>query len=745
VYLAGVPASTALIDLRGDALPDDVAVIRYEAREALSRPFEIDIEFSTADAGFQVDACLRTSLLLTLIDAVQGQRLFHGVVDRAEFSYYTGDRFHFRVRLRPAIAALAHREGCRIYQDRNLVDILQEVFAASGVDKVEFQLQQSYEAKEYVVQYRESELNFIQRLMEDEGVFYFFRHKPEEHTMIITDDPSAFVASDDAPEVIFSMGQGLSGEPLKDFTRTRSLRTSSARVRDYDFEKPQQKPDAMLPAKEAWPMPFYEYPGGFTKSAIGQRRAKARISERRRDADVVRGTSRAIGLRCGVPFNVDGAAQDCLNGEFVVVELRTWGEQTLESGGPNETCHNEFNGIPAGAPYAPPRIAKRPRIRGIQTAMVTGPGSEAEAIHVDKYGRLKVHFHWDRIGQFDDKSSCWLRVSQVPMGGSMILPRVTWEVSVCFLEGDPDRPLVLGRLYNAERTPPYALPGTQASGSLKSSSSPGGAGMNEIKMADSGGSQGWSMHASKDLNITVGHDKNEKVGVDETHDVTVNVSVSIGSNETLDVGGNQSIDVGAVMSHKIGGDQSIDVGGNETSNATANYVEKIGGDRSYTVGGNMTVINNTIKQTIGGNLTRNVGTAVVTASIASITDEIGGNYTENVGLAKIELCKGMSSETVGGNKNLTSLAAELHLVKGNLDTASDASVTHLVGGLHYAKVAGDYSVKAPIVALIGAIGDFKGGGSNLKLGGGPVVLKGSKIAIETALLVKLGTSLTMGS
>jgi type VI secretion system secreted protein VgrG len=148
---------------------------------------------------------------------------------------------------------------------------------------------------------------------------------------------------------------------------------------------------------------------------------------------------------------------------------------------------------------------------------------------------------------------------------------------------------------------------------------------------------------------------------------------------------------------------------------------------------------------VAGDLSRTVGTAAVAASVASINSEIGGNYTENVGAVKIELMNGMSSETVGGNKNLTSLAAELHVVSGSVDQASDASVTNLVGGLHYAKVAGDYSVKAPIIALIGAIGDFKGGGSNLKLGGGPVVLSGSKIAIETALLVKLGGSLTQGS
>jgi type VI secretion system secreted protein VgrG len=327
----------------------------------------------------------------------------------------------------------------------------------------------------------------------------------------------------------------------------------------------------------------------------------------------------------------------------------------------------------------------------------------------------------------------------------MILPRVSWEVSVAFFNGDPDQPFVLGRVYNAEKAPPYGLPGAKASGSLKSMSSPGAAGSNEIKMADSGGSQGFSVHAQKDLNITVLHDKTEKVGVDETRSVTVNVNSTVGADEKTQIGGSQSIDVGAVMSQNVGGNQAIEVSGNETSNATANFVEKVGGKRSYEVGGNQTVISNMVKNTIDGDISSSVGTASMAASIASITDQIGGNYSETVGAVKLDLTKGMHSESIGGDKNLTSTAAELHLVKGNFITVGDAAVTVLVGGLHYQKVAGDYSVKAPMIALIGAVGQFKGGGSELKLGGGPVVLTGSKVMIETALLVKLGSSLTMGS
>jgi type VI secretion system secreted protein VgrG len=743
-----VSGATAYLDLRGDKLPADVAAIRYQAREAVSRPYEVEVEFSTTDPGYHVDDCLRTTALLTLVDAEAGQRVFHGTIDRASFEYWTGTHYHFKIRLRPGIAALAHREDSRIFQDVSVVDVIQTIFTEAGIDKVDVQLTGTYDPREFIVQYRESQLNFVQRLMEDEGIFYFFRHKPEGHTIVLADDPKAFVAAgdaDDAPDVRFAMGQGLGDVPLVDFSLTRALRPSAVLLRDYDFEKPGQKPESKLPAKEAWSLPHYEYPGGFSKSAVGERRAKGRISMLRRDAATGRGSSNAIGLRCGVPFEVDGAAQACLNGTFVVVELTTHGEQTLESGGANQVCNNEFVAVPQGAPWAPATVARTPRIRGIQTATVTGPGSAEQAIHVDKYGRIKVRFHWDRVGQQDDTSSCWLRTAQVPMGGAMVLPRVGWEVSVGFFNGDPDQPFFLGRVYNAEKTPPYPLPGTKASGALKSMSSPGGAGNNEIKMADSGGSQGWSLHASKDLNIRVNHDKNEKVGVDESHSVTVNVDVSVGSNDKLSVGGHQGIDVGAVLGHNVKGSQTIKVSGNETNNATANLVEHVTGDRSYKVGGRQLVICNTVKQTVDGDLERNVGTAEIIGSIKSITTKIGGNYDETVGAVKVELMKGTSSETVGGDKNLTSTAAELHLVTGNWDQASDASVTNLIGGLHYQKVAGEYSVKAPIIALIGAIGEFKGGGSSLKLGGGPVVLTGSAIAIETALLVKLGGSLKMGA
>ena len=747
-----MPATDALFQLSGEVLPADARVQRYRAREAVSQPFEVEVDFSTLDSSFDVTRCLRESLLLSIVDGAGRARYFHGVCERAEFVDLIGQganetRLYFRVLLRPALAALAHRENSKIWQFNPTPDVIKDVLAGAGVDKVEWKAYQSYDQREFVVQYRESELAFISRLLEDEGLFYFFRHGPEGHVMIVADDPDAFKVPDGEDAVVLAMdsGLGLLGEPLGDFSRTRALRTGHVALRDYDFEKPQNAPVAGVDAEERWPMRRYHYPGGFTKSAEGKRRAAAMLASRRRDSDVCRGRSSAIGLHPGAPFRVEGGEPEWVNGEFVCIELLTYGEQSSAAADHNFACKNAFTGVPVGAPWAPARVTPRPRIRGIQTAVVTGSSGDDQSIHTDKFGRIKVRFHWDRIGQHDHNSSCWLRTQQLATGGSMLLPRVGWEMAVAFLDGDPDRPFCLGRIYNGEQSSALGLPANKASGSIRSHSSPGGGGANEIKMGDSGGGQGHGIKAQKDFNVTIGHDKNETIGVDEEHNVKVNLSTSVGSNETITVSANQTVTIGAMLSHKIGGSQSITVGGMESDDATANYVEKMGGNRSYTVGANQIVICNGIKTTGKGGITRTIGAASIRGAVGSISDNVGGSYTETVGAVRLEVIKGVSSETVGGLKSQQIAAAEVHLIDGNQQSSCDAAVTQMIGGLHYQNIAGDYSVKAPMITLLGAVGVFKGGGSELKLGGAPVVMKGSKIAIKAAMVIKMGSSLKMGS
>jgi len=724
----------------------------YQVLEALSRPFEIDVHFHTSDATFEASSCIGQPLLLVVVDEDGAARPFHGVVDRAEFSrvhYQLGvPRFEFRMHLVPALSALAYREDCRIFQNKSIIDVIQTIFAEAGIaSTVQYQLTATYSKREFIVQYRESTLNFVSRLMEDEGIFYFFQHAPGGHTMFVADTEAAFVLMD-APEVEFSMGQGLLADRLERFTRTRTLRTTNVQLRDYDFEKPQLKPEATQAKPDGWPMLHYEYPGGFTKSADGTRRATARMRELRAEVDVCRGESDAIGLRVGAPFMVGGVAEGCLSGQFVVTSLLTRGQMKmgLERDSEAITLHNEFTAIPVGSPYAPPRLARKPRIRGIQTVVVVGPSTDSDqSIHVDNYGRIKVHFFWDRVGQLDENASCWLRTNQAMMGGSMIHPRLGWELSVAFLDGDPDRPFAVGRLYNATNTPPGSLPADKASGSIKSLSSPGGAGQNEMKMSDTGGSQGHGMSAQKDLNSTIGNNKTETIGVDENHSVTVNMASAIGTSESLTVSGNQAVTIGSVLSENIGGNQSITVSGADTTNADSNLIEHVGGARSYSVSARSFTMQNGIEHTITGNLSRDVSIAQLTASVASITDNIVGNLTETATLAKIILAKGSVGETVTGNKNQIAAAAEVHLVKGSYEASCDDKVTRLIGALHQWKVTGDITLKGDKVTLVGATGTLSVGGStSIKLGGGPVVITGSKVTVEAPLIIKLGATMKIG-
>jgi type VI secretion system secreted protein VgrG len=668
-----------------------------------------------------------------------GVRHYDGLPDRVGFLTYRGSDYVFHLRLRPGLAALEHREGSRIFQDKSPVDVVKDILAEAGVDRdVEWRLRQTYAPREFLCQYRETEMNFVHRILEDEGIFYFFQHSADGHKLVFADDPGAFAREEGTPAVVLTPRQGSApgAQPLLEFRRTRTLRPTEVVLRDYDFERPDVPPTAAMPAPGSWPIRHFQYPGGFTASAEGSRRVRGRVSALRGDVDVCRGKSRAAGLLCGAPVTIEGANEPFLNGEFVVLELRSQGR--LGEG----ASDNEFSAIPQDAPFAVPHRAKKPKIRGIQTAVVTGPSNEPQAIHVDKYGRVKVRFLWDRSGKQDDTSSSWLRVSQLGLGGSMILPRVGWEVSVAFLDGDPDRPIVLGRTYNAENTPPYAQPGAAADSSFKSMATPGGAGHNEIKMSDSAGKQGMSISSQKDLNVSTGNDKNETIAVNEDHSVGSNYNVTIGSNETTTVSANQSVDVGNALQVKVTGAQTMDVGGNEQLHAKCDYVEKVGATRDYSVGGNQITISNGVRQNITGAFTRDVGAVQVNMSLASIDDNMLATYDEKVGAVTVQLVRGVAVESVATTKDQTSTAAELHVVPA-LSTSAKG-VKQLVGGVHLRKIAGDFVVQAPRILLGGGVGKFHAGGSSVDLNGGPVILKGSTIAIDAGVIVKLASDLKIG-
>lgn len=721
------------IHLSSSSLPDDASVRRFDAYEAISGPYRVTVELATADASFDLAACLRRRAMATLVDSRGRHRNFDGIIERGRYMGHTGVQHHFRIEIVPLLALLAHREDSRIFQDVTAVDVVNEVLGAAGIDeRVEWRLEQDVGARPFVVQYRETDLDFVQRLLEDEGIFFFFEHASEGHRLVLADHPGAFAVPDELAPVHLGLVQGLGEvtDPITHFARSYRIRPNEVLLRDFDAITPQVKPEAAAAAGGAWPLAVYEYPAGLrTADGQAERRAQARLKELRADADVAIGRSEAVGLCPGVPFLVSGASEPCNNGEFVVTELTTTGEQSPDGEVGNVACRNRFTAIPAGAPFAARRRVRRPRIRGIQTATVTGPTNEQQAIHTDEHGRVKVRFHWDRSGIGDDRSSAWLRVAQLGLGASMIIPRVGWEVAVGFENGDPDRPLVLGRLYNGKQRPMIDVPGQATCGAFKSLSSPGGAGSNQLGTDDAGDNQGFGLSGPKDMNTFVGADKTETVAVNEKHSVTGNLSSTVAGAEGWDIGADQAINVGDALQVKTG-PQMIAVGGNETVGSVANYIEAVG-DRSYSIGANRITISNGVRTLVSGAVTRSVGAVQAVVSAGAIQDSLG-NYIESVGAVKAELVLGDSAENVGGDKTLSNAVAELHLVTDYNTEA--ATVSRMVGGVHYTSCGGNYEVSAPEIALVGGVGHFSGGGSSLKLNGGPIVAKGPTIKIETALV-----------
>ncbi len=738
--------AVAEIYLFSDKLPADASVRRFSSDEGVSKPYRMTIEFATEDAGFVVKDLLKQRAGATLVDGGGKQRLLDGIVERAEFVGHTGRHFHFRVDIVPLLQTLAHREDSRIFQEKTVKEIVGQVLEDAGIDPatIDWRLQNDYPPREFVVQYRETDLNFVQRQCEDEGIFFFFEHSAEGHTLVFSDHAEGFKEQAGLHKVAFSMFQGeaeADGEPLEVFARQVKIRPTDVLIRDFDHVTPQVKPESVAAADGPVPLRVYEYPGGLrTADGQAERRAKVRLSELRRDVDTCVGESAAIGLCPGIPFSVAGASEPCNNGEFVVTELSMRGEQGVDGDG-NIACQNRFEAIPVGAPFAPPRRAKRPKIRGLQTAIVTGSSGEQQAIHCDDLGRIKVRFHWDRAGVGDDKSSCWLRVAQNAIGNSMIIPRVGWEVSVAFEGGDPNRPFVTNRLYNGKQQPMFDVKGKATAGSFKSMASPGAGKSNEFGTDDAGGSQGFNVSGGKDVNCFVGADRNETVAVDESISVTNNYSSTVGGTDTLNVGANQNISVGNALQVSTAGAQTISVGGNDDVGVEANYIEAIGGSRSYSIGGNRITISNGVRTMIDGAMTRDVGALQVNIAAGAINDGLGAAYTENVGAVKAELIRGDSAENVAGDKSLTSTAAELHMVASL--TLEAASVTRLVGGVHLTKCGGDYEVSAPEIALVGGVGHFKGGGSSLKLNGGPITAKGPKITLKAAAITFKAGSLKL--
>ncbi|TPK71342.1 type VI secretion system tip protein VgrG [Mesorhizobium sp. B2-3-14] len=673
-------------------------------RDEISRCFAYTVGFVSKSR--EIDPLKMLGGVVSVEGESDPKRWFSGLVSDFKLTRIEDRLTYYEASVRPWLWFLGNTTDCRIFQNMTAVEIVEKIFSKYGIAKFEKRLQGSYPSREYCVQYDESDLDFVQRLLEHEGIFYFFEHDEGKHTLVLCDAMSKLKPAPGYDKVLYNFeghGSRRDVEYITEWIPGSAVRPGAYVHTDYDFEKP----GADLMAKSAQPFAHqeasgenYRQPGAHLDVGRGDKIAGIR----REELQAVHQHSTAVGtvrgLFSGCKFTLESFPRDDQNQDYLVTSadyrLFDPGYRTQ-----NEAHSENFKVVlgiaPTKLPYRPPRITPRPLMRGPQTATVVGPSGEE--IFTDKYARVKVQFHWDRLGKKDQNSSCFVRVSQTWAGsgwGFIQIPRIGQEVIVDFIEGDPDLPIITGRVYNAAEMPPYGLPANATQSGWKSNSSKGGGGYNELMFEDKAGSELVNFQAQKDhhllikhdRNKTVQHDQSDRIDHDAKHSVGHNLDEDVGNNKTVKVGVDQTTNIGSNDTETVGANRSLTVGANETIHIGANSSETIGSNHSQTVGLVQTVTVGAARiDTVGATETRSVG--------AVQTNTIGASRSVTVGAGQ--------THSIGASDNWTVGASQIVQVSADQNFDVGGAQALQIGKSRATKIADDDAADV-------------GGGHNLKVG-----------------------------
>lgn len=548
------------------SLGEDVFLLQgFTGREAVSRlfNFHLDLLSEKNSISFQDVVGQKITIRVTHFDG--SERYFHGHVSRFAQSGADARFTHYQMEVVPWLWFLTRNADCKIFQNMSIPDIIQKVFKDRGFQDFRSSLTGTYEPREYCVQYRETDFNFVSRLMEQYGIFYFFQHEESKHTLVLGDSPSVFQACPGQSNVRYDLATSAldTSDVINGWHMEQELRTGKYSLTDYNFETPSTsllsgEPTVVnVGGNSAYEI--YDYPGEYLNQTQGGALSKLRMQEEEASHLVVSGSGLCRAFTSGYTFEIEEHFRSDMNGTYLLTEVQhvatVGGSYSLDGGGAGESYSNHFTCIQSSVPFRPARITPKPFVQGPQTALVVG--KSGEEIWVDKYGRIKVQFYWDRVGQKNEDSSCWIRVSQPWAGkgwGSMWIPRTGQEVIVSFLEGDPDRPIITGRVYNAEQDVPYPLPDHQTVSTFKSRSSKSGgtANYNEIRFEDKKGDEQIFINAEKDMDQRVENDSREFIGANRHLIVTTDQKEKVGGDLHIKVDGNRNEKIGQNMSLQIG-------------------------------------------------------------------------------------------------------------------------------------------------------------------------------------------------
>ncbi|HKC57491.1 MAG TPA: type VI secretion system tip protein TssI/VgrG, partial [Vicinamibacterales bacterium] len=542
-------------------------------REELGRISEYHLDLLSDNGEVDVDAILGKNVTIKLALPDDSTRHFNGFVTRFAQGEMHGRYYQYTAVVHPWLWYLTRTADCRIFQEMTVPDILKKVFADHPMADFKFELTSSYRKWTYCVQYRETDFNFVSRLMEHEGIYYYFRHTDGHNTLVITDSCSKHTPAAGCEELAFIPPERLVRPELEhigSWQFSREIQPGVYVHKDYDLERPSVdlKTQKVL-ARTYSPSNYevFDYPGTYVQKPDGEQYAGVRIDEFGTQFEVVDGMTNARGMTVGALFTLDGHPRADQNREHLVIAAHydlvfSDYEAAPEGGGTSYQCR--FSAMSTQQQFRPRRATPKPFVQGPQTAMVVGPAGDE--IYTDQFGRVKVQFHWDRLGKKDENSSCWMRVSHPWAGkgwGAVSTPRIGQEVIVDFLEGDPDQPIVTGRVYNAECQPPFGFPAGAVLSGIKSNTHKG-SGFNELSMDDTAGKERVFVHGQYNMDTVVEHDQTSTIHNCRTDKVDVDDSETVGGNQTLHVVKNQTVNIDVNRKETVGGTETITITGHRS-------------------------------------------------------------------------------------------------------------------------------------------------------------------------------------
>lgn len=645
--------------------------------------FAFDLDMVSEDIDIDANDLLGQGITIKIGHGDDDAVFLHGLVDQLSLTNVSSKYTGYRAQLRPWLWFLSKSTDNRIFQNLSIVEIIEEVFSAYPAAKFENRLQATYDPIPYCVQYGESDLNFLMRWMEHEGIFTFFEFADGAHTLILVDTLSTLKPAPKQDSIAFAADLPPTFDNrnfITGWTWAAQVTTGTFVHTDYDFTKP----SADLTAKsvnagehDLGDLEDYHYPGTYTELDRGDALAAVRMQTLK--SPVARASARATvrGIHSGHIFKLTDFLREAENAEHAIlrVDYELWdGQYVAHASDIEEGFEIHLSLTPTTEEYRPPRNTPKPVMRGPQTAVVVGPAGEE--IFTDEYARVKVQFHWDRLGGSDENSSCFVRVSSVWAGsgyGFIQIPRIGQEVIVDFLEGDPDQPIITGRVYNASQMPPYGLPGNATQSGWKSDSSLGGGGFNELRFEDKAGSEEVYFQAQKDHNELIKNDESRLIQHDFSERVDNNATQSIGVDRAEDVGNNKTTDIGVDRTVQIGNNDIEVVGNNRTLNVGADESIVVGSNSSETIGVNH-------DQKVGGNQSIKVDMARTDLVSAAESRTVGGAQTQNVGAARNVMVGAAQSHTIGANNSWNVSGNESQTIGGNRTEDVSGNETINLGG-----------------------------------------------------------------